>query len=67
MRSRTREAKLRIFDQVRDSQSKVPHLATTNPSLWEFGHVAWFQALCCLRQGAGRLIDVNDRNSSERA
>ncbi len=47
-----RDATLRIFDLVDESQWKVPYLATINPPLWEFGHVAWFQEFWCLRQRA---------------
>lgn len=37
------------LDDLSDAQWSVPYLATINPPLWEFGHVAWFQERWCLR------------------
>ena len=45
---------LRLFDRFAaeglDVLSRVPHIATINPPLWELGHTAWFAEWFILRE-----------------
>ncbi len=45
---------LRLFDCCAgagfDALSRVPHIATINPPLWELGHIAWFAEWFILRE-----------------
>ncbi len=33
-----------------DTLTRVPHIATINPPLWELGHIAWFAEWFILRE-----------------
>jgi iron(II)-dependent oxidoreductase len=43
-----------LIEDLSDADLVVPPLPTLNPTLWELGHVAWFQENWVLR-GGGRL------------
>lgn len=41
-----------LVEALTDAAWIGPYAATVNPPLWEFGHIAWFQELWCLRRKA---------------
>jgi iron(II)-dependent oxidoreductase len=49
-----RRRTLALIGDLDDDQLLGPHLAITNPLLWEIGHVAWFQERWVLRHAASR-------------
>ncbi|WP_181373054.1 selenoneine synthase SenA [Massilia glaciei] len=58
---------LRLFDLCAaagyDELSRVPHIATINPPLWELGHIAWFAEWFILREAASSHPAAAQRDS----
>ena len=65
---------LSLFDRFQlsglDDLARVPYLATINPPLWEFGHIAWFAEWFILRDAPSgspamaqrpSILDAGDR------
>jgi len=48
-----RDRVLALVDDLDDEQVMGPQLVTTNPLIWEIGHVTWFQENFVLRRFAG--------------
>ena len=46
-----------------DTLSRVPHVATINPPLWELGHIAWFAEWFILREAMSTHPAAAERHS----
>jgi ergothioneine biosynthesis protein EgtB len=58
---------LKLFDALAgagfDALSRVPHIATINPPLWELGHLAWFTEWFVLREASSSHPAAAQRHS----
>jgi iron(II)-dependent oxidoreductase len=54
---------LELVGDLTDEQLIGPHLSTTNPLLWEIGHLTWFQERWVLRHAGGRAPIRPDADS----
>ena len=58
---------LKLFDALAgagfDALSRVPHIATINPPLWELGHLAWFTEWFVLREATSSHPAAAQRHS----
>ncbi|MGH8616611.1 MAG: selenoneine synthase SenA [Burkholderiales bacterium] len=61
-RARTRQLAAGL-DGMRE---RGPRLASVNPPLWEFGHLAWFQERWCLRWQAPETFGASLRDDADR-
>ena len=44
-----REQVLGCLEHIDSGREQIPHLDILNPTLWELGHIGWFQEFWCLR------------------